>query len=215
MTKVLIVGATGLVGRHVLDRALADNRVAHVVAPTRRPLSAHAKLHNPIVDFTQLPNDAEWWAVDGIVCALGTTRRAAGSAEAFRAVDFEYPLLIAGFARDRGATRLALTSSMGADPRSRFLYVRTKGELEAGVGRLGWDSLTIVRPGLLGGDRQVRRPAECIAAAVLRTFGPMLPPCLRISPASEVARVLLEGAIAGAFGTHIVDAGQLARADSQ
>jgi uncharacterized protein YbjT (DUF2867 family) len=210
VTKLLIAGATGLVGGHVLAQALADQRVTQVVAPTRRPLAEHPKLHNPVLDFVRMPADAEWWRVDGMICALGTTRAAAGSADAFRVVDFDYPLAMARHARAGGATRLALTSSMGADPRSRFLYPRTKGELEVAIGQLGWESLTIVRPGLLGGERAELRRGERFAAAVLDALAPALPRRLRISPAERVARVLLEGVIAGAAGTQLVDAGQLA-----
>ena len=147
MTRILIAGATGLVGGHVLSRALADDRIDSVIAPTRRPLATHHKLTNPVLDFSRLPADADWWAVDGVVCSLGTTRASAGSAEAFRAVDFGLQLAVARHTRDHGAERFALTSSMGADPGSRFLYLRTKGELEVAVTHLRWRSLTIVRPG--------------------------------------------------------------------
>ena len=194
----------------MLARALADDRVGQVVAPTRRPLTPHPRLHNPLVDFARLPASESWPEVDGVICALGTTRAVAGSAEAFRMVDFVYSLAIAHLARSRGATRLALTSSMGANPRSIFLYLRTKGQLEEALERLGWDSLTIVRPGLLGGDRKERRPGERFAAGLLGTLAPVLPRRLRISPADEVARFLLDGAIAGPEGTHIVEAGRLA-----
>jgi uncharacterized protein YbjT (DUF2867 family) len=210
VTKLLIAGATGLVGSHVLAQALADTRVTQVVAPTRRPLAEHPKLHNPVLDFTHIPGDAEWWRVDGMICALGTTRATAGSAAAFRVVDFDYPLAMARFARAGGARRLALTSSMGADPRSRFLYSRTKGELEVALRQLGWESLTVVRPGLLGGERAEFRRGERFAAAILGALAPVLPRRLRISPAERVARVLLEGVVAGAAGTQLVDAGQLA-----
>lgn len=150
--RVLLTGATGVVGQHVLRLALADARFGSVVAPTRRPLAAHPKLTNPVVDFAALPADADWWSVDGVISALGTTQRIAGSPEAFRAVDHGYTLAVARLAHDRGATRFALTSSLGADPAARSsFYLRTKGEIERDVGEIGFASLTIVRPGLLGG----------------------------------------------------------------
>jgi uncharacterized protein YbjT (DUF2867 family) len=210
MTSILIAGATGLVGGHALALALADPRVGHVVAPTRRALPVHAKLQNPLSELAQLSADESWWTVDGVICALGTTRAAAGSAEAFRQVDFHYALTMARFARAGGATRMALTSSMGANPNSVFLYLRVKGELEAAVERLDWDSLTIARPGLLGGERREKRPAERLSALVLGALAPALPPRLRINPATEVARILLEGAIAGPRGRHIIEAGEIA-----
>lgn len=210
MTRILIAGATGLVGSHVLSRALADERVTCIVAPTRRALSPHAKLVNPVTDFSNLQADARWWQVDGAVCTLGTTRAKAGSAEAFRAVDFHLQLQVARQARASGVQRFALTSSMGADPASRFQYLRTKGELEVEVEHLGWPSLTIVRPGFIGGERNERRVVERIMGPVLLALSPLLPRRYRVSPAQEIARLLLEGAVRGAAGTRIIGADQIA-----
>lgn len=78
MTRILIAGATGLVGAQVLKLALTDRRVSEVIAPTRVPmLASHAKLTNRVVDMTKLPADASWWVVDGVVCTIGTTREKA------------------------------------------------------------------------------------------------------------------------------------------
>jgi nucleoside-diphosphate-sugar epimerase len=102
--RLLLVGATGLVGQAVLAAALADERVARVVAPTRRPLPAHPRLDNPVVDFARLPADAPWWRVDAVICTLGTTLREAGSRAAFQQVDRDYPAAVARLARSHGAT---------------------------------------------------------------------------------------------------------------
>ena len=83
--RLMLVGASGEVGREVLAQALTDRRVAEVVALTRRPLPAATKLNNVVVDFDRLPERAQWWAVDAVVCTLGTTLRAAGSRAAFAA----------------------------------------------------------------------------------------------------------------------------------
>ena len=103
MKRVLLAGATGLVGQATLQRALASTAVSEVVAPTRRPLPAHPKLLNPVVDFDALPGDAAWWQADAVACALGTTIRDAGSREAFRRVDHDYCLAIARHAHAHGA----------------------------------------------------------------------------------------------------------------
>src|SRR5262245_5114824 len=166
MTSILIAGATGLVGGLALASALSDDRITQVVAPTRRPLPPHPRLNNPIVDFDSLPLQADWWAVDGAVCALGTTRAAAGSVEAFRKIE-GYIVSVASALRAHGVKRFALTSSKGADPRSPFLYMRTKGEIEEEIIRLGFPSLTIARPGLIGGQRDTFRLAERVTEAVL------------------------------------------------
>jgi uncharacterized protein YbjT (DUF2867 family) len=85
--KLLLAGATGLVGRHLLALALAEPRITAVTAPVRRALLPHPKLLAAVVDFGHLPEAADWWRADAVICALGTTRRAAGSAAAFPGIE--------------------------------------------------------------------------------------------------------------------------------
>jgi uncharacterized protein YbjT (DUF2867 family) len=203
MARLLIVGATGLVGNLVVRQAIADTRVSRVIALTRRPLAPADKVQNVVVDFSNLPNEAEWWSVDGVVSALGTTRAAGHSPSAYRAIEIDYPLAVARCARDHGATRFALTTALGADPGSRFLYTRTKGELECEMKKLGFPSLTIVRPSVLEGDRGQQRLVETMAQTMCKLLAPLLPRRLRISHAADVAATLLNGAIEAPPGVHI------------
>lgn len=205
MSRVLIAGATGLVGRHALSLALADPRVSRVVAPTRRALAAHERLENPVVDFETLPAQAPWWSVDGVVCALGTTIRDAGSQAAFRRVDVDYVLAVAANARDAGARAFALNSSLGADPDARGFYLRCKGEAERGVEALGYPSLTIVRPSIIGGERERRRPMEHLGMVALRALEPLVPKRYRVAPAERIARALLDAALMATPGVRIVE----------
>lgn len=199
-----------MVGAAALKLLLADERVTKVVAPTRRRLLPHAKLVNPIANSADLPHDADWWEADSAICALGTTRAKSRSPEAYRAIDHDYALAIATQVRKHGATCFALTSSMGANARSWFRYTRTKGELEDAVDRLGFPSLTIVRPGFLGGQRTEHRPVEQIIGPLLRIAAPILPAGARISPASTVAALLVEAAIEGKAGRHVINSAEIA-----
>lgn len=209
MTRLLLAGATGLVGEAALRRALASPRVQQVVAPTRRPLAAHPKLLNPVLDFDALPADAEWWRVDAVACALGTTIRDAGSREAFRRVDHDYPLAIARHAHAHGAAAFALVSAMGADAGSRVFYSRTKGEVEDALAGIGFASLTLLRPGLLGGERRQHRRGERIALRVLGALDAVLPRRYRIVPADRVADALLQAALDAPPGHHVIPAERL------
>lgn len=208
--KLLLIGSTGLVGQHVLDQALADPRVTRVVSIARRPLPAHAKLLTPQVDFDRLPQDADWWHADAVICTLGTTMRAAGSQAAFRKVDHDYPLTVARLARQHGTPAYVLNSAIGADASSRFFYNRVKGEVERDLTALGFASLTVVRPGLIGGQRPEFRLGERAASGALTLLGPLLPRRWRINPASTIARVMLEAAIDAPPGTHIITSDRLA-----
>ncbi|AJX35743.1 NAD(P)H-binding protein [Burkholderia oklahomensis] len=207
--KLLLVGSTGLVGRHVLDLALADPRVDRVVALARRALPAHPKLQAPRIDFDHLPEDAAWWQADAVICTLGTTMRAAGSQAAFRRVDHDYPLAVARIARQHGTPTYVLNSAVGADASSRFFYNRVKGELERDLAGLGFASLTAVRPGLIGGRRDEFRVGERAAVCALTLFGPLLPRGWRLNPAPRIARALIEAALNPQPGTHVVASDRL------
>lgn len=208
--NLLLVGATGLVGRHVLALALADARVATVVAPARKALPAHPKLQAPLVDFDQLPPDAPWWRAGAVICTLGTTMKAAGTRQVFRRVDHDYPLAVARLALAAGTPAYVLNSAAGASAGSRIFYNRVKGELERDLEQLGFMSLTCVRPGLIGGERDEARAGEGAALRILRVLGPVLPRRWRINPAPRIAGALLEAALAAAPGVHVVASEQLA-----
>lgn len=208
--ELILIGATGLVGRHVLALALADARVSAVVAPSRKALPAHAKLQAPVVDFDQLPADAPWWQADAVICTLGTTMKVAGTRHVFKRVDHDYPLAAARLALAAGTPTYVLNSAAGANASSRIFYNRIKGELERDLVTLGFASLTHVRPGLIGGERDAARAGEGAALRVLRVLGPVLPARWRINPAPRIAAALLESAIRAVPGVHVVTSAQLA-----
>ena len=209
--NILHVGATGLVGRLVLARLLASPSVSRVVAPTRRPLGIdHPRLLNPVVDFEALPEDADWWAVEAVICTLGTTIADAGSQAAFRRVDHDYPLRVAQLAHRHGAHTYALNSALGANARSSIFYNRVKGELEDALAALDYPSLVLVRPGLIDGQRERPRAGEGRALAVSRLLRPLLPKKWRPSRAERIADALVDAALHPPPGRSVVEADRLA-----
>lgn len=204
MTRLMLVGATGLVGQSVLRQALKHPQVKQVIAPTRRLLPPHARLLNPLVDFDALPSEAGWWTVDAVICTLGTTIKKTGSQAAFRRIDHDHPLAVAQLALRHGAKAYALNSALGADANSRVFYSRTKGELERDLQTLGYPSLTFVRPGLIGGERQEARLGEQIGVTVSQWLRPLLPKRYRVVPAERIAFHLLEAALAVRPGVTVV-----------
>lgn len=142
---ILLAGATGLTGEHLLDRLLSEPTVSRVLAPTRRPLAAHPHLENPVGDPALfLPQLAG--RVDIAFCCLGTTIKQAGSEPAFRAVDLDMVVAFGKRAREMGARHLLVVSAMGADRRSPIFYNRVKGEMEYALRAQDWPQLTIARP---------------------------------------------------------------------
>jgi len=195
MKTVMLVGATDLVGQQVLQKALASAQVGRVVAPTRRALPPHPKLLNPVVDFDHLPEDAAWWAVDAVVCTLGTTIKVAGSQAAFRAVDFDANLAVARAAVAAGVRRIGLVSAAGASAQSPVFYNRVKGELEDALRALDLQALVLAQPSLLldlrDGLQQPPRLGERIAIPIARVLGPLMPGAYRPVHARAVALALV------------------------
>jgi uncharacterized protein YbjT (DUF2867 family) len=199
--KVLILGATGLVGRHALALALARPEMTAVIAPTRRPLPPHAKLTNPIApQLEQLLSDVAHWAADAAICAMGTTIKIAGSQQAFRAIDHDLQLAFAQATHRAGTRRFALVSSMGASAGSSVFYARVKGELERDIRAIGFQSLCIARPFLIGGHLDEARAAERIGLTLARVLGPVLPKRFQIDPAPAIAQALIDAIVAGVPG---------------
>ena len=166
--SALLLGATGLVGRHCLDMLLAEDLYATVTTVARRPLGrSHEKLTHHVVDFEYLGARAACFAVQDVFCCLGTTMKQAGSKAGFRRVDYTYVLEAARLAADAGAEQYLLVSAVGADPGSRFFYNRVKGEAEQAVSELPFYGTYLFHPSLLTGSRDVARTGERVAEKVL------------------------------------------------
>ena len=206
--SLLLVGATGAVGQAVLRQALAEKRITRIVAPTRRPLEAgfvgNPRLLNPVIDFARLPEEAAWWKVDAVVCTLGTTIKVAGSQAAFAAVDRDLPIAFARLAREAGATRYALNSSLGASARGSF-YLRTKAEAEQGIIDLGFASTTIVRPSLIDTERQDARLGEQAGLLFARVLRELIPRRYLAVWAEAIAAAVFRGILEGQSGVRVVE----------
>ena len=206
----LVAGATGLVGREILQGLLADDSVAAVHVLARRPLETRdRKLTTHVVSFASLPPLPP---VDEVYLALGTTIKVAGSQSAFRAVDFEANLAVAVAAQVAGARRLGLVSAMGADSQSRIFYNRVKGELEEALDGLGYEGVVIARPSFLVGDRaalgQPVRGGEKLAMNASRWLRPLIPQDYRAIRAADVAGALLR-TVPTAHGAQVLPSGQM------
>jgi len=206
--RLLLVGSTGAVGQEVLRLALADTRVKSIIAPTRRPLPAHPKLENPVVDFSALLEDASWWSVDAVICTLGTMIKIAGSQRAFAAIDRDLPIQVARLAQKAGATGYALNSSLGASLSGNF-YLRTKAEAEQGIRDLRYQRFTIVRPSLIDAQRTEPRMGERAGLIVATLLRALIPRRYRAVKAEFIARALLEGVMRTDTGEQIIESEDL------
>lgn len=190
MSRVLITGATGLVGGILLRMLANDARVDAIAAPTRRPLEPISGVFNPhdpqLTDALAMVTEP----VDTVFCCLGTTRREAGSKEAFIHADYTLVVDTALTGLRLGARHMLVVSALGANARSPFFYNRVKGEMENALMEQEWERLTIARPSMLLGNREKHRVNESLFAPLFR----IMPGNLKSIAAQDVASAMMKAA---------------------
>lgn len=204
--KALVLGATGAVGKDLVEQLLKADAFERVDVFVRREVKVtSAKLVSHIVDFQHPETWAGLLTGDVLFSCLGTTIKAAGSQDAQWKVDYTYQFEAAKAARANGVKKLVLVSSVGADAKSRIFYSRMKGQLDEDVAKLGFPGCFILRPPSLirkGSDRFGEKAGVAIlkglnAIGLMRSWKPM--------PTEEVAAAMIRLAEAGQPGTHIFD----------
>lgn len=190
MHHVLITGATGLVGGHLLNLLRRESQVESIVAPTRHPLEHAFGIANPHDSDLSAALAQVVSPVDTVFCCLGTTIRDAGSKAAFRHVDYDLVLETARAGLRLGAQQLLVVSAMGTNANSPFFYNRVKGEMEAALIDQGWPRLVIARPSMLLGQRGTPRLNERLLAPLFS----LLPGNWKAIEAHDVAKAMLSAA---------------------
>jgi uncharacterized protein YbjT (DUF2867 family) len=203
----LLVGATGLTGGYCLEFLLKEPAYRNVHAFVRTAIAiTDTKFVQHIVDFHELETFHEHLEVDDVYCCLGTTIRKAGSQEAFRRVDFDYPVKLAALTQHCGAKQFLIITSIGANPRSRVFYSRVKGEVEEALTKISFDAIHIFRPSLLLGERKEHRTGEKVGAVAMAALKPaMIGPLkkYRALRASDVALAMVRTAQMNLNGVNI------------
>lgn len=207
MNKVaMIAGSSGLTGGFLLKMLLEAPEYREVIAYVRKPTRIqHPKLREVVMDWEKL--DAPVPA-DDVFCCLGTTIKKAGSQEAFRRVDYEYPLHLAELQLEGGSQQFLLVSAIGADASSSIFYSRVKGELEAALQKLGYKSLHIFQPSFIAGPRKEKRVGERIGLAIFSFISPLfIGPLKKYAPipAEHIARAMYRSAQKNIVGCTIYD----------
>ncbi|WP_068081022.1 NAD-dependent epimerase/dehydratase family protein [Polycladidibacter stylochi] len=194
----LVLGASGLIGTALLQELLVCNRYETVIALVRQKLPLiNDRLLQFQVDFNHIPALEPLMRAEHVYCALGTTRKTAGSNENFYTIDFTLIFELAQLARKQGVQHFLLVSSIGANPDSKNIYLKTKGELEQEILKLGFPALSIFRPSLLLGPRKEFRSVESLAKTIGYIVSPLLVGPLkpyRPIKAQQVATAMLQSA---------------------
>ena len=171
MKTALIIGSTGLIGSELLDTLLESPAYDKVITFVKRDTGkTHAKLTQHIIDFDKPESYQNLVVGDDFFCTIGTTIKKAGSKEAFRKVDFGYPQQFATFALKSNVKQFLTISSLGADKASGNFYLKTKGEIEDFLKNSSFESVAVLRPSLLLGDRKEFRLGEKLGAVFMKIF---------------------------------------------
>ncbi|MEO5946250.1 MAG: NAD(P)H-binding protein [Chitinophagaceae bacterium] len=177
MTATLI-GATGLIGNYLLEEILQDDYFDMVKILIRRPLEfSHPKLEKHLVDF----NDGDSLLValsnsNIVFCTIGTTqKKVKGDKEAYRKIDYDITVNAARFSKMTGCETFVLVSSVGANSKSKNFYLQLKGEIEEAIESVKIESVHIMRPSVLLGDRKENRPAEWVSKKLMSSLSFLVP----------------------------------------
>ena len=171
MKTALIIGSTGLIGSQLLALILESPHYEKVITFVKRDSGIHhPKLKQYIIDFDTPESYNKLVVGDDFYCTIGTTIKNAGSKEAFRKVDFEYPRQFATFALQNNVQQFLIISSIGADATSRNFYLKTKGEIQDFLKDSNFKSVLVLQPSLLLGNRTEFRLGEKIGGFFMKTF---------------------------------------------
>lgn len=200
--KALVLGASGLVGKALVNQLCQDDRYSQVTCLIRSPLSK-AQYHDPlnkiqaiVIDFEALQDYQGYFSVEHVFCCLGTTIKQAGSQSNFRRVDFQFVHVAAQLTRAQRAKSFVWISSVGANAKSGNFYLKVKGELENAILSMPQlDNAAAVRPSLLLGQRTQKRTAESWGIAIMKVLSPiMFGPFAKYRPvnANQVAYQMIQ-----------------------
>jgi uncharacterized protein YbjT (DUF2867 family) len=167
----LVIGATGMVGSQLIQQLLTDDRFEKIRVFSRRALAiTHPKLEEHLINFDYSEQWKDMVRGDVLFSALGTTLSKAGSKGAQFKIDYKYQYLFAKVASENGVPQYVLVSAAYASPGSKIFYSRMKGILEKDVKKLSYQNITILKPGMLSGDRKEERTGEKIGIAVFNVL---------------------------------------------
>ena len=211
----VLLGATGLIGNHLLHLLLEDDHFTRIRVLVRKPFAfMHPKLEIRITDFNDHDNFHNALGKgDAIFCCTGTTmKNVKGDKTLYRHVDFDIPVHAAQWGVDNGFSQYVVVSAIGANAKSSLFYLQLKGSMEAAIRALPYTSLHIFRPSLLLGVREEKRKGEKLARSVMPVLSFMLAGSLkkyRAIEALDVAKAMLAAARSNHTGINVYEYTQI------
>lgn len=171
----IILGATGLTGNLLLEKLISDKNYSKIKLFSRNSVDVSSgKIEEFIIDLLALEDSINDFVADEVFCCIGTTAAKTKDKKLYKAIDSGIPVTAAKIAKENGIGTFIVISSMGADANSSVFYNRTKGEMERDVLKQSINNTYILRPSLIGGNRNEFRLGEKIGKGIMRIFNPLL-----------------------------------------
>lgn len=202
----VVLGATGLIGSHLLEQLLADDSFGIVRILVRKPVAVqHTKLQNVITDFANYEQyQKDLGTGDCIFCCIGTTNaQVKGNKTEYRKIDFDIPVNAARFGKEAGFQQFLIVTAASANSNSRIFYNRLKGEVEEVIATFSYQALHIFRPSFLLGNRAEQRMGERIVKSIFKAIAFLLPSSWKPIEAADVAKAMIATAKKGKAGMNI------------
>lgn len=171
----IILGATGLTGNLLLEKLISDKNYSKIKLFSRNSVDVSSgKIEEFIIDLLALEDSINDFVADEVFCCIGTTAAKTKDKKLYKTIDSGIPVTAAKIAKENGIGTFIVISSMGADANSSVFYNRTKGEMERDVLKQSINNTYILRPSLIGGNRNEFRLGEKIGKGIMRIFNPLL-----------------------------------------
>ena len=167
------MGSSGLVGSFIIKNLSPHS--LKVYSFSRKDIDfEYENVENIIIDFDNINNEKLFLDIDDLYIALGTTIKKAGNSKEFEKIDFHYCYSLAKHAYDCGVKRVSIVSSVGSNPKSKFLYPRVKGRMEGELKKIKFQCVSIAKPGIILGKRKESRFGELIGKFIFKLLDPFL-----------------------------------------
>jgi uncharacterized protein YbjT (DUF2867 family) len=209
----LIIGSSGLVGRHLLHQLCDCQDFTNVISLVRTPSgNNHPKVKEVIVDFEHLENYKQYIQGDVVFSCLGTTKSKSPEVRNYYKIDYEYPIKIAWMAAENKVAQFHIVSAIGAAEKSSNSYLKIKGETEINISVIKFESTHFYRPSILEGKREEKRALEQLGLLAMKVVNPFLlgsAKKYRSIEAADLAKAMIAQSLKHLDGTFYYESDQI------
>ncbi len=170
----IILGASGLTGSILLQKLMEDDRYESIKLFSRSKIEGlPTKVTQFIGDILKFEQFKVDFTADEVFCCIGTTAKKTPNKTLYKQIDYGIPVTAARLSKENNIPTFLVISAMGANSKSNVFYNRTKGEMEQDVLQQDIKNTFILRPSIIGGERNERRILEKIGLGIFKILQPL------------------------------------------